>query len=869
MKKINISFSLLLAALSAFTPVFGQIAEPGVPLSFKNSYLKSSDAIPHKTLEPIDINALEAEDLRDAIPNRYSVFETFEVDVRAEGVSTAVPEANGTIWRYRVEGENARSIQIFFSSYKLPDGAKVFIYNDERTALFGAFTERNNNARQSLMIADFPGNALTIEYFEPAESTFEGSLKIGAAGKAYKEFPKSGANVDEDGFININCSDGAPWQEEKHAVCRFNYRIGDNGYLCTGALINNVTNDGTPLFLTANHCLETEAAAATVTAWFNYEHIGCDGPLKQYSTLSGATLLATAEASDYTLLLFDDIPPADYQPYYAGWDVSGDPGTSQVGIHHPGGKPKKISIADVAATDYPEQIFWEGNTVSPESSHWEVLFNWGVTSGGSSGSPMFNEKGRIIGQLHGGSYEDYYGKLDYSWDTPSKTDFLLKHFLDPDETDTLAIDGYYPAENRPDPLFVPAFSNVCAATPVKLFGYSAFAPDSWSWSFTPGDVTFLQDTDAQSRNPVVAFNTASYYDVTLQAGNQAGDSSQTYQGGVNTLEGLRIEVFPVSGTDSCLYNFDSIALLATGAELFTWTLEEEMTNHFTLVQDSEDHVQLKMTSMPESSDTITINVTGFHGECSAQTTYSLPLILQTNDSIHKAIEIFTGQNGLFSNKCAGIEDAEPIPPVTSCTGQASWCDEYGTGEDIIENSVWFYFIPQDTGYYKLTSSGMDNQTAIYEAETAEELFEGNYTLIGANDDVTDLNYNAVIKRVLLNANQRYWIQADGSAGGSEGTFYLTMELLELLSSDPFYAENHLKIYPQPAADKVQIEWEHTTGSADTRLEIFGLAGSMVFSKLFSVQADQGIEISTADWENGVYFMRLMHGDKVYKGKIIK
>lgn len=868
--KTNIfSFSMLLAILSLPTTVFGQIAEPGIPHSFRNSYLKSSTAIPQKTLQPIDIKSLEAEDLRDGIHNRYSIFEEIDVDVRDEGVSTPVPEANGTIWRYRVASQNAHSIQLFFSRYKLPDGAKLFIYNDEQTTIYGAFTARNNNTRQSLMIADFPGNSLTIEYFEPDDGAFEGTLKIGAVGKAYKEFPKSGANVDEDGFININCSDGAPWQEEKHAVCRFNYRIGGNGYLCTGALINNVTSDGTPYFLTANHCLETDAAAATVTAWFNYEHIGCDGPLKQYSTLSGATLLATAEASDYTLLMFDEIPPPDYQPYYAGWDVSGEPGISQVGIHHPGGNPKKISIADVAATNYPEQIYWEGDAVSPENSHWEVLFNWGVTSGGSSGSPMFNEKGQIIGQLHGGSYEDYYGKLDYSWDTPSDTELLLKHFLDPDETDTLAIEGYYPPENRPDPLFVPAFSSVCTAEPVKLFGYSAFAPDSWNWSFTPGDITFLQGTDAQSRNPVVAFNANSYYDITLRAGNQAGDSSQTFQDGINTLEGLNIEIYPLTATDSCLCNFDSITLLATGAELYNWQLDEDMSYYFALIQEPEGHVKLQMTNMPDSSINITINVTGLHGDCNAQASYTLPLIMQTNDSVHKAVEIFTGNNGPFSNKCAGIEASEPIPPVTSCTGQASWCDEYGTGEDIIENSVWFYFIPQDSGYYKLLSSGMDNQTAIYEAETTEDLYLGNYSLIGANDDVTDLNYNAVIKRVLLNANQKYWIQADGSAGGSEGTFFLTMELLEILSADPASAADQLNIFPQPAADKVQIEWEHSAGIADARLEIFNLAGSMVFSNQYSVQGNQGIEVSTADWEHGVYFIRLEHGNRMYKSKIIK
>jgi hypothetical protein len=36
-------------------------------------------------------------------------------------------------------------------------------------------------------------------------------------------------------------------------------------YYCTGSLVNNVREDGTPYFLTANHCISTNAMAQTLS----------------------------------------------------------------------------------------------------------------------------------------------------------------------------------------------------------------------------------------------------------------------------------------------------------------------------------------------------------------------------------------------------------------------------------------------------------------------------------------------------------------------------------------------------------------------------------------------------------------------------
>ncbi|HOU98416.1 MAG TPA: hypothetical protein PLP65_06180 [Bacteroidales bacterium] len=72
--------------------------------------------------------------------------------------------------------------------------------------------------------------------------------------------------------------------------------------------------------------------------------------------------------------------------------------------------------------------------VSATNAEWNVLYvatanGHGVVEGGSSGSPLFNQAKRVVGQLSGGnsactnlSGSNLYGKFWYDWDqTPGGT----------------------------------------------------------------------------------------------------------------------------------------------------------------------------------------------------------------------------------------------------------------------------------------------------------------------------------------------------------------------------------------------------------------------------------------------------------------
>jgi hypothetical protein len=123
-----------------------------------------------------------------------------------------------------------------------------------------------------------------------------------------------------------------------------------------------------------------------------------------------------------------------------------------VTIHHPEGDIKKISTYLTPL----ESSGWYGNGLQ---SHWKVFWaetenNWAVTESGSSGSPLFNKNGKLIGTLTGGlaacdasgslgpDKPDYYGKFSYHWESNGTTDTAqLKPWLDPDNTGVYSCEG--------------------------------------------------------------------------------------------------------------------------------------------------------------------------------------------------------------------------------------------------------------------------------------------------------------------------------------------------------------------------------------------------------------------------------------------
>jgi hypothetical protein len=97
-------------------------------------------------------------------------------------------------------------------------------------------------------------------------------------------------------------------------------------------------------------------------------------------------------------------------------------------------------------------INFNGN---PSTRMWNVpSWSLGTTEVGSSGSPMFNQDGRIVGVLSGGAAAcsgtinngqyDVYGRFGIAWEESASISAQLKHWLDPNNTGATIINGFDP-----------------------------------------------------------------------------------------------------------------------------------------------------------------------------------------------------------------------------------------------------------------------------------------------------------------------------------------------------------------------------------------------------------------------------------------
>jgi hypothetical protein len=294
--------------------------------------------------------------------------------------------------------------------------------------IYGPLNSQQNLSNSNFFLTDvIKGESVVFYLHCPIEKIQDAKLSISRVVHGYRNMFSSilmSGSIKAAGSCEKDIACYPDWNNESDGVARI--LLSNGSSVCTGSLLNNTAQNFRGFILTAFHCVDydengtissgEQSAAATWAFTFHYKLISCNGSqVASTVTYNNDNLLTSWYTSDVALLELTT-PITNTCLSFLGWDRTGTVPSSTTGIHHPQGDVMKISF------DNGQPILTDRLQDNSGSYFWKVNWDIGVTERYSSGSPLFDQNKRIVGQLLGGysscggsDLRDWYGAFKASY----------------------------------------------------------------------------------------------------------------------------------------------------------------------------------------------------------------------------------------------------------------------------------------------------------------------------------------------------------------------------------------------------------------------------------------------------------------------
>jgi hypothetical protein len=476
------------------------------------------ERVPMMQLPKLDNEALRTAELDSRKPGRPPHFAQpipVDIDPELSGLWENLP-GDSLLWRVHIRSEGAHSLNLGFSDFYLPPGCRFTIYDPRKQETIGPFSIADNDDHAEFWSPIILSDELVLEVTLPAQRKKDLRLHLTSVNHDFMDFD---ALVSDECMLDVVCGaqNGFPEVDNfRNAIQSVGVISVSGSTTCTGYLVNNGNQNCVPYFVTANHCDISNATAASMVVYWNYQNSICrdlysglnagtgNGKFDIYNT--GAVKRASSSVSDFILLELDDPLPAKSNAYLAGWTTSSAMPTGVIAaVHHASGLEKRISFS----TKTPYVGTWNSGSQPVSGGNHLVVPQWtaGSTEEGSSGGPLFNKEGLVIGQLHGGTAfcgntgYDSFGWFRYSYLNGASSQTRLQDWLDPQKTGLVSLPGR--KENvcrfiaETDVVNRDVCQNSKASFLVKVQNPAgdsvrfavASLPNSWKAKFTPARIT--------------------------------------------------------------------------------------------------------------------------------------------------------------------------------------------------------------------------------------------------------------------------------------------------------------------------------------------------------------------------------------------
>jgi len=347
-----------------------------------------------------------------AVDVEFSNVDLSRLRGRAHSLEFGALEATtdgGYVYTTELSSPGAVALRVQFAGFNMPTGAAMFLYTQEGQ-VFGPYTGRGPLGNGSFESNTLAGDSITLQVRQTGQASGrtmrEARFKIVGLGHIRPRFMAGECGENASCVVNAACDTDPAVSDAEKAVAHMLFRSGRSYYICSGGLIDdNDTSNSLPLFLTANHCISKGREASSLENFFQFASAGCgdttlctasyDSLRSSFDRTLGASIVSTGRDADYTLLRLSDAAPDGSA--FLGWNenpVAFNNGEHLYRISHPQGAPQSFS-EHVVNTSAGTCTAW------PRGDRIYSRDVFGATEGGSSGSPVVNSSGQIVGQLSG------------------------------------------------------------------------------------------------------------------------------------------------------------------------------------------------------------------------------------------------------------------------------------------------------------------------------------------------------------------------------------------------------------------------------------------------------------------------------------
>jgi len=532
---------------------------------------------PSITLDRLDIRSVTMR-----APNQIGVNRSVAVSPKTRAQKLVNPDGS-QITVLIIKSTGASGIGVHFRTFALAAGEEVYVYGPAPDSIVcGPYTNKGPWGSGEFWSGTLVGDTAVIE-FHTRSNKDEKAFEIFEVSHIFPELDLRLRSA-EPNLLNCEIDASCYGDGQKNAVGRILFN--DNGeFVCTGILLNDRAQDFTPYFLTANHCIPTQAVAQTVEVYWFYQTSDCNsGVLRNdwVHQLGGANLLATENANDFSLLQLANNAPGG--AFYSGWTNSvQSTGTAVFGLHHPGG---------YLPPDIPSYLRRSTGTITSTNGTCLVTgyrSDWtsGVTEPGSSGSGLWNSDGDLVGVLSCGSagtcsnpYDNYSKFADFYSQIQPYIDSGTPAYLGNISTrsfvqtgDNVLIGGFIVQGTTPKRVIIRAIGpelgqygvpNPLTDPTLELHdsnGALIASNDNWQTTIIGGIITQDQVQDIQNSGHAPGDSRESAIIANLPAGNYTA----IVRGVSNTTGVALVEVYDLgTGADSILGNISTRSLVQTG-----------------------------------------------------------------------------------------------------------------------------------------------------------------------------------------------------------------------------------------------------------------------------------------------------------------